>query len=185
MRVYIGPYINYIGPYQIANLLKHIGVKEEVRDKVGDFLANKTPIGKWCEFVYSKRSRKVNIKLDRYDHWNADSTLALVILPVLKQLKASQIGAGMVDDEDVPEELRRKDSQEDYDSECCWQQRWDFVLNEMIWAFEQVGTDWESQYYTFNDMTITNYDEDGIKSHQERMKNGLRLFGKYYLNLWD
>jgi hypothetical protein len=28
-------------------------------------------------------------------------------------------------------------------------------------------------------------DEKGLKAHQKRVKNGLRLFGVYYQGLWD
>jgi hypothetical protein len=29
------------------------------------------------------------------------------------------------------------------------------------------------------------YDAEGAKIHQDRMINGFRLFGRYYMNLWD
>jgi hypothetical protein len=28
-------------------------------------------------------------------------------------------------------------------------------------------------------------DKEGLEKHQDRVDNGLRLFGKYYENLWD
>jgi hypothetical protein len=28
-------------------------------------------------------------------------------------------------------------------------------------------------------------DHNGMNKHNERINNGLRLFGKYYRNLWD
>ena len=28
-------------------------------------------------------------------------------------------------------------------------------------------------------------DHEGLDAHNERIKNGLRLFGKYYRTLWD
>jgi hypothetical protein len=49
--------------------------------------------------------------------------------------------------------------------------RWDYVLNEMIWAHEQIvaDIDWELEM---------NHD------WSQRLKNGLNLFGKYYQSLW-
>ena len=79
-------------------------------------------------------------------------------------------------------------------------------LKELIWTFEQlVDTDWESQYtieegeLDFSDHPedegkditpvrwVKEYkiDYDGLRAHQERITNGLRLFGKYYQGLWD
>jgi len=34
-------------------------------------------------------------------------------------------------------------------------------------------------------MELEHEDKIGLKKHQERINNGLRLFGKYYTNLWD
>ena len=71
--------------------------------------------------------------------------------------------------------------------------RWEWVLDEMIWAFEQKTIDWEEQYYGEWVEDKSNLlggrhastDYDGLKAHQARMSNGFRLFGKYYENLWD
>jgi len=43
--------------------------------------------------------RVETILLDPYDTWNMDHTLALIIVPMLKQLKATKHGAPCVDDE--------------------------------------------------------------------------------------
>ena len=50
--------------------------------------------------------RKIDVQLDKFDTWNMDDTLAHIILPMLKQLKETKHGSHIVDDEDVPEELR-------------------------------------------------------------------------------
>ena len=31
----------------------------------------------------------------------------------------------------------------------------------------------------------SHFDDEGYKKHQERITNGLKLFGKYYQALWD
>lgn len=146
--------------------------------------------------------RVVNIHIDDYDTWNMDSTLAKIILPMLKQLKETKTGSPQVDDEDLPEELRNTgpniyDSQKSFDFEDNYENmhwkhfelRWDWIMNEMIWAFEQYNTDWEDQYFfTGKDVTATirkDWDVKGHEKHHNRIKNGLRLFGKYYEGLWD
>ena len=157
-----------------------------------------------------KLERKVRVRIDRYDTWSMDSTLAYIILPMLKQLKDSKHGSPFVDDEDVPDELKSTSAppkKDEYDIDDNHHARWDWVLNEMIWAFEQVNTDWEEQYTTGdydlrfekiedgehkgyskmvegpNHTAVTDW--DGRKAHQERMNRGFRLFGKFYQSLWD
>jgi len=50
--------------------------------------------------------RQEDVFLDKWDSFNADHTIALIVAPLLQQLKLTKHGSGMVDDEDVPEELR-------------------------------------------------------------------------------
>ena len=152
------------------------------------------------------------IKLDRWDTWSMYNTLADIILPMLKQLAESKHGAPFVDDEDVPEEFRStsakkltKRQQDRGEVDEFHFARWDWVLCEMIWAFSQVAGegDWESKYYSGeHDVTWVKkgngygemvkgpndtfkIDIAGLKQHEEHMKNGFRLFGKYYTALWD
>jgi hypothetical protein len=122
--------------------------------------------------------------------------LSLIILPMLKQLRDTKHGCPSTDDKDVPEHLRSTAAppkEDEYDIDANHHLRWDWVLNEMIWAFEQKTYDWESQYYgewePSKDKPLgghfLNPDDEGRKKHQERMTNGFRLFGKYYEALWD
>jgi hypothetical protein len=89
MKVYIGPYLNYWGPYQIADLLKYVGVSESYRKKIGKWL-EKTPLSKILSWIYDKRNRKVEVRIDKYDTWNMDKTLSLIIIPMLIQLKKTK-----------------------------------------------------------------------------------------------
>jgi hypothetical protein len=137
---------------------------------------------KW--FGYSPK-QKTRIKIHNYDTWSMDHTLAPIILPMLVQLKATKHGAPMVDMKDVPRELRATKKQLDAygkngDSDPKFFERWDWIMDEMIWAFEQkCRDDWMEDYY------YNKWDQEGVKAHQDRMSNGFRLFGKYYENLWD
>ncbi len=146
--------------------------------------------------IFDRLTQTVKVHIDPWDTWSMDHTLAHIIVPMLKQLNETKHGAGFVDDEDVPEELKSTSAppkENDYDTDDNHFKRWDYVLNEMIWAFEQkVKDDWEQQFYQFAHdhkaplgMRITWRDEEGRKKHQERMSNGFRLFGKYYEGLWD
>jgi len=136
---------------------------------------------------------------------------------MLKQLQSEKHGAPFVDDEDVPEELKSTSAppkENEYDTDANHFKRWDYVLNEMIFAFEhKVDDSWEDayrsgdidtiwvpvdakgnevpkgehKYYQMKDGPKHTYqcDYDAIQLVHDRMKNGFRLFGKYYEGLWD
>lgn len=140
--------------------------------------------------------QKIKVSIDRYDTWSMDHTLSHIVLPMLKQLKDTKHGSPWVKDEDVPEKYRSTNAspkENDYDTDEYHHKRWDWVIGEMIWAFEQKARDdWEGDYYKYDDdpkatfgLKLVWEDPDGRKAHQERMTNGFRLFGLYYEGLWD
>lgn len=217
MKVKIGPYLYYYGPYQIAELLKKVGVSEERCYVLGEYISEKFPLfDKLCMWFYNKRKRQIKVHIDNYDIWSMDDTLAHIILPMLKLLKEKKHGSPMVDNEDLPEHLRHNNwaSNESMqlDMFACeetdnliWDSyriRWNWILDEMIWAFEQKLTDdWDEQYWKVKpELDLDDYPEDegkevipvrwkcdyeGRQKHQDRISNGFRLFGKYYEGLWD
>jgi hypothetical protein len=143
--------------------------------------------------------RRVKITIDPHDTWSMDHTLALIIVPMLKQLKATKHGAPFVDDEYVPEHLRSTAAapkENEWDTDTNHFKRWDYVLDEMIWAMEQiVAHDNEAQFY---DMSNVNEearimeqidailcDRAGLQKHHERIANGTKLFGIFFQSLWD
>lgn len=149
------------------------------------------------------------IRIDRYDTWSMDHTLSDIILPMLRQLQATKHGAPFVDDEDVPEGMNLRSTEaepkeNEWDTDSNHFKRWDWVLDEMIWTFEQkVADDAESQFFDHsaydgsrlgyrewlndvtNNVSKTKYDEVGHRAWCARKANGLRLFGKYFEALWD
>ena len=78
----MGPYKNWIGPYQIADLLQKVGVSENQCDKLGDWIAD-TQLSNFCNWVESKRKRKIQVRIDKYDTWSMDVTLSYIIIPML------------------------------------------------------------------------------------------------------
>ena len=98
-------------------------------------------------------NQQVDVHIDSWDTWSMDYTLAPIILPMLKQLKETKHGAPNVDPEDVPEKLRpteewKKAYEGDGSTDPDFFNRWDWVMDEMIWAFEQKCRDnWEENYY--------------------------------------
>lgn len=156
-----------------------------------------------------KKERKIKVRIDNYDVWNADHTIALIVHPILLKLKERKRGTPLVDDDDVPEHLRSTaapSKDEDWDLDDNHEARWDYVLDEMIWAFEQCTKDdkgddqfcsgevdlaFEKDEATGNSKMSLGpnhtfkVDKEGQKAHYDRINNGLRLFGKYYMALWD
>lgn len=141
-------------------------------------------------------ARKIEIRIDPFDTWSADHTLALIIVPILKQLKATKHGAPMVDNEDVPEHLRSTSAPSTIDHvDANHFLRWDWVMDEMIWAMEQIVKDDESEFYDnsevdenadFNtQLSQMKLDRQGIQQYHERLQHGCQLFGKYFTALWD
>lgn len=150
------------------------------------------------------KERKISVKIDKWDTWSMDHTLALIIHPMLVQLKETKHGGPYVDNEDVPEELWNTDKFADpYALDDKYFDRWDYVLDEMIFTFESLTRDWEGEYFishgehefvdhedgsgnaTLNWIKRPEVDREGMEAHGDRIKNGLRLFGKYYMALWD
>lgn len=73
----------------------------------------------WSTYLYKwfgyTRTQKISVKIDKWDTWSMDHTLAHIILPMLKQLKATNHG--------YPSGLS--------------EQEWDEIQDKMIWSFEQ------------------------------------------------
>jgi hypothetical protein len=219
MKVVLGPYRSWVGPYQIADALCFwvpkikdpmdiIARKPDWVHDFGTWLANdKNGEDSWltkvCQWVESKKSRQIYVRIDKYDSWSADHTIALIAVPLLKQLQLHKHGAPFVNDVDVPEGLglrsyetdKIKESEHDIDENHF--KRWDWVLGEIIWALEQkVTDDAESQYYGKKNpdskskdfekcMENITIDMEGLEAWQKRKTRGYKLFGKYYENLWD
>jgi len=216
MKVVLGPYKSWIGPYQIADLLcwwvpkvkeptDIISRKPEWVHEFGRWLSedkqgNDSKLSKLCNWIESKRDRQIYVRIDKFDTWSMDHTLALIVTPMLKQLQATKHGAPNIDDADVPEHLKSTSAPpktNEYDCDDNHFVRWDWVLGEMIWAFEQkTSDDADSQFYTRKNPLLETKDFDqqmdnieidfsGLRAWQARKTNGFRLFGKYYENLWD
>lgn len=238
MKVYIGPYKNWFGPYHLAEKilfwmdkdkddrvhnfgewLAYGSVEPEPEFRTGaDILSRKerpnTLLYRFLLWIESKRKRKIKIRIDPYDTWSMDSTLSMIILPMLKQLHATKHGAPLVDDDDVPEHLRSTTAEpreNEWDTDSNHFLRWNWIMDELIWTFEQLqpDCDWEDQYrtgkydlrsvpcewdengkpsmYEMKDGPnhTAKIDHDGMTNHQNRINNGLKLFGKYYQGLWD
>ena len=223
MKIYKSKYRNHwVSPYTILKAVcfweKDDAVFYNHEDKPGhkyDRWVNRLePFSKaWMKFLDFVHPQINYVKIDRYDTWNMDHTLADIVLPMLKQLKDSKHGAPYVDDLDVPEELRSTSApakENEWDTDDNHFKRWDWVLAEMIFAFEcKVDDSWQEAFssgefdqktvacewdangkakmYKWEDGPNHTYtcDFEGMKVVEDRIQNGFRLFGRYYQALWD
>jgi hypothetical protein len=165
MKVNIGPYKSWIGPYQIAEKIlfwKDKHTDEAVYD-LGEKLASIEWLNTLCKWVDSKKKRKVKVHIDHYDVWSLDHTLAMIILPALKQMKKDNTGhpCGVSSDQDP------------VCGKCDCEKEWHNILDKMIWSFEQIAED-----------DINAHTPEEYKLQQERIQEGLMLFAKYFQTLW-
>lgn len=225
MKVKIGNWPTYIGPYQIVQGL-FFWTKTEGRfgrpvypdwvDKISGWLATNRDgsdswIAKLCGWIDSKRKRTLKVRIDDHDLWDGPRHMALIILPMLERLQKNKHGAPYVDDEDVPPGLRSTAApkpEKEYDVDANHFKRYDYILNEMIFAFRlETVESWEDQCYDGVDdcELVFTKNEDGTSSGKlvcgpnhtrtwnqvrfdrinSRRLNGLRLFGKYFSTLVD
>lgn len=185
MKVNIGPYLRYYGPYQIADLITYLGFSEDAAEKFGDWLT-KIGVDNICERIYNLRSRRFDVVIHDHDVWDMDRTLAAIILPMLRKLKETAHGSPFLD---VFSQTSTNWDQHCFDfyaegDGLAWEtghSQWNDIMDKMIWSFEQLqpGVVWEDQFFE------NGYDETGYKEYAAKIQEGLDLFGKYYRNLWD
>ena len=213
MKVILSNYRNHwLSPYVI---LKKICFWEKDEDRIYNLNDEpNNPYDKWVKFldpicqVWQKfldfiHPRVMYVKIDRWDTWSMDHSLAHIIHPMLVQLNETKHGAPYTDDEDVPEEIKSTNAEpkeNEWDTDSNHFKRWEYILNEMIWAFEQeLKDDDENQFFDDSEcgdekfpwnkdgqyISKLKLDKEGLEAHQKRKANGFRLFGRYYQNLWD
>jgi len=219
MRVWTSKYRNHwISPYVILKAIcfwerdedRIYNLKEEADNPYIKWVKLLDPICvAWQRFLDLVHPRWTYVRIDPWDTWSMDHTLADIVLPMLRQLNATKHGAPHTDDSDVPEYLRSymaQPKENEWDTDSLHFMRWDWILAEEIWAFEQLTKDdAESQFFDhseyekdngktnhdtwFKDMSEgvskVKYDRKGHEAWQKRMDNGFRLFGKYYRCHWD
>ena len=105
-------------------------------------------------FPKNNSYRKIDVKIDNFDTWALDHTLAVIILPALIQLKQTKHGVpseltdriGGDVDNNLVFDFIKEDDDSVFDQLC---EQWDEVLDKMIWSFLQLSIedDYDSQYH--------------------------------------
>jgi hypothetical protein len=113
--------------------------------------------------------RKVSVVVEDHDVYNTTETLAIIIVPTLIKSLENYDNYRSVDNVDLPEELRSKGQRvteftSDGLENPLFRKRWEWVISEITSAFSA-------------------FDDDSLsrdKPNSPRVKNGLRLFSKYF-----
>lgn len=145
--------LSWFGPYQLLEPLEKalikFGMSEDSAWKIIESVGSKIPKRPF-EAVYKFRKNlpwnKDIIKIDPWDTWSMDNTLAPIIVKLLKQLKETKHGipADFVyvgGEEYVPQlcfDFYSKDTRTLFDTHA--EMRWNEVLDKMIWSFEELVT---------------------------------------------
>ena len=192
MKVYISKYrYHWVSPYTICEKIcfwREIDYDEPWVKFMNKLLEPVSTL--LMKFLDTIHPRIQYVKIDKYDSWAMDSTLAIIILPMLKDIRASKCGAPCTDDKDVPKHLRSTSAppkENSWDTDELFFDRWNWILDEMIFAFESIVRDnWEDPFFTGMDgpKEGRKWDKDGWMKVEKRIQNGLTLFGKYYRSLW-
>ena len=204
MKVYLSKYRNHwLSPYTIIEKVlfwqKELDYDNKTVKKVVAILA---PVSEAVKKALDTVHPQIDyVKIDKYDTWNMDSTLAKIILPMLVQLKSTKHGIpgefattggenwssqAHFDFYETNDELFKKAAGE-----------WDAVLDKMIFAFEYIlDESWQDACCTGEFDTTKDIGQEGwagtykcdytaMNKVQEQIQEGLELFGKHYVHLWD
>lgn len=183
MKVKISGYPQWVGPYQIAEKLIFWADKYNDDDvwadrqhRLGLWLAEDRHgkdswLTKACAWIHKHLQnggeRRVSVRIDPTDVYSVDHTLAQIIAPTLRMLKAKKNGSPWVDNDDLPPELKMSKRDTKIFNDGHWDKKlkfteaekteidtkyhagWDWVLDEMIWAFTQHERgNWDDQFHS-------------------------------------
>ena len=124
----------------------------------------------------TRKNKAETVKIDPWDTWFMDDTLARIILPMLEQMKESKqgypISMGYENHSQLSfEGIIDKDAEEVYCKE-----KWDQELDKMIEAFKLILNKWEDdEYMSFSSNTERN----------KRVLRGLTSFARNFESLWE
>lgn len=112
-----------------------------------------------------------------------DSTISMIILPMLKQLRETKHG---IPTEFAPQQhfdqmcfpFIEEDNQRQWD-EKIGENKWNAVLDAMIWSFQEVV---DGRYHS---PIIPIHMGKEYDAYMSRIQTGFDYFGKYFGNLWD
>ena len=151
--------------------------------------------------TYKDKDRIIEIEIDDYDTWNLDHTFSLIAIPLLEKYKEDVLKDMfhpvldsdvhyLPDDDNVAEEKNNE---------------WIDIIDKMIYAFKGIADspDFFVDYDSISheeakekgydlidgedlrlDISPFYVDREAQRLHNDRVREGLELFGKYFRHLW-
>lgn len=127
-----------------------------------------------------KFAEKVQIKINNRDAFDLYFTMGYLLLPMFERFKRIKRYIIVVDDDDVPSELKSSADMSigEHLLDANYLARNDWLLSEIIWALKKVQSQRQLKNIEFPSQ------EDFEKQHK-RIVNAFRLMGKYWLQFWE
>ncbi len=175
-------------------------ISEEIVDKMfGDFKEpsrwetwfSLKPHCWWNDFKYwiKKKKQKLTPGFPHYESFDFLSWPSEIVIPRLKMLKDNLHGC--------PAELA--DKHKNVEKGC---EEWEKIIEKMIWSFENIDKDpppikpdnydsrqkkikYSDGAISYEPLDKREWDWTPCEEHEKKVREGLDLFSKHYLNLWD
>lgn len=177
MKVHIGPYKDWVGPYQLSNLLMKVGFSEDTCFKIGEYLSE-TWVSTLLQYLHSKKKRNIKVKIDYWDTWSLDETLCYIIHPALIAFKKENLGIPFIKNEDIPEEFHKSNEGSFPSATGSYNEEgFSWILDEMIWAFDP---EWDNKF----GIGMQDYTHEKCTKNEKRKANAQILLGKYLSTIW-
>lgn len=130
-----------------------------------------------------EKERHISVQIEDFDVYSMDTTLAHIVVPMLRKLKSVKVGIpgdlvhefhelSQQSELDLGLSAKELDNIEFEKAEAIWNE----ILDKIIWSFEQAKNDYEESY----DKTY----EGRFDLYEKKLQEGFALFGKYYRSFW-
>jgi hypothetical protein len=159
--------------------------------------------GRFLQWVYDKAPEPRRVKIEKHDLFCVSYTIAVVMVPLLeKLLESEEINQFEVDDADLPPDLQSNGAEWDYQVN---RERVKYVIEQMLFSFRAMidepcfmegEIDVRSKAIEWDDCGkvvlyeiehgpnhTAKHNDELQEKHNEKVKHGFRLFGKYFQHL--
>lgn len=119
------------------------------------------------------------LKVHKSDTWCVPSTLIPITLALLEQFYDPEGSAPHVRNKDVPKKLRSTWNPDDHTSPTHFK-KWAYVQKELLICFRNLNKEYFDDFCPYADLG-----REKAKVYYKRQNKALKLYGRYFLNLWN
>lgn len=142
---------------------------DAIKEIVKETEENKEQLNKDRELLFEEQ--RAERGFDDSETWNLDHTIAVFVLPRLKAFKEVHCGSPCQPNKDC--QLK-----------SIGEKEWNQILDKMIYAFEIHASEDMSFGYDLDHTDQEKFSRE-YKERMDKVSEGLKLFAKWYGNLWD